>query len=129
MKPNKVCTEAATHLICLQVLPEHIQQQMIWSRFVNSSGQTARNKACDLHMEHLNHTAKNALGQHSYLNPKAVERVGKCFGLFQNARKQFDTTTGVHHSSGRRVRASKAMDFKLVESKVFRKTNNRIVFQ
>ena len=90
--------EAATLLISLQVLPERIQQQIIWSRLVNTSGQTARNKACDLHMEHLNRTAKDALGQHSHLHPKSVERVGKCVGLFQSARKQFDTTTGVHHS-------------------------------
>ena len=64
---------------------------MIWSRFVNPRGQTARNKAGDLHMEHLNHTAKDALGQHSHLHPKSVEWVGKCVGLFQNAKKQFDT--------------------------------------
>ena len=127
---TKYALEAATLLISLQVLPELIQQQIIWSRFVNASGQTARNKACDLHMEHLNRTAKDALGQHSHLHPKSVERVGKCIGLFQNARKQFDTTTGVHHSIGRHVRASAATDLQkiikqLVESKVFWETSNR----
>ena len=56
---------------------------MIWSRFVNVSGQAGRNIACDLHMEHLNRTAKSALGQ----RPKSVSRVGKCLGLFQNVKK------------------------------------------
>ena len=127
---TKYALEAATLLISLQVLPERIQQQMIWSHFVNPRGLTAWNKACDLRMEHLNRTAKDALGQHSHLHPKCEERVGKCVGLFQNARKQFDTTTGVHHSTGKHVRASAATDLhkiikQLVESKVFRKMSNR----
>ena len=127
---TKYALEAVTLLINLQVLPERIQQQMIWSRFVNPSGQAAQNEACDLHMEHLNRTAKDALGQHSHLNPKSVTRVGKCVGLFRNARKQFDTVTDVHHSIGKHVRASAATDLskitkQLVESQVFRETSNR----
>lgn len=127
---TKYALEAATLLINLQVLPERIKQQMIWSRFVNPSGQIGRNKACDLHMEHLNHTAKDALGQHSHLNPKSVTRVGKCIALFQNAQKQFDAVTDVKHSSGKQVRASVSTDLhkivnQLVKSKVFQKKSNR----
>ena len=59
---SKYALEAATLLIKLQIFPERLQQQMIWSRFVNTSGRRAQNIPCDLHMEHLNHTAKNALG-------------------------------------------------------------------
>ena len=127
---TKYALEAATLLINLQVLPERIQQQMIWSRFVNPSGKPARNIPCDLHMEHLNRTAKTALGQHSHLNPKAVTRVGKCVGLFQNAQKQFDATTDVKQSSGKQVRGSYSTDLhkivnQLVKSEVFLKKSNR----
>ena len=84
---TKYALEAATLLINLQVLLERIQQQMIWSRLVNPSGKPAQNLPCDLYMEHLNRTAKSALGQHSHLNPKSVNRVGKCVGLFQSTQK------------------------------------------
>lgn len=107
---TKYTLEAATLLINLQVLPERIQQQMIWSCFVIPSGQTARNKACDLHMEHLNRTAKDTFRQHSHFNPKSVTRVGKCATIFQNSQKQFDTVTDVKSSSGKQVRASVSTD-------------------
>ena len=97
---------------------------------MNTSGQAGHNKPCDLHMEHLNRTAKEALGQHSNLNPKSVNRVGNCVGLFQNVCKQFDAVTGAHQSSGKHVRASEASDLQkiihqLLVSKVFHKTQNR----
>ena len=87
-------------------------------------------RLASMHMEHLNRTAKDALGQHSHLNPKSVTHVGKCVGLFRNARKQFDTVTDVHHSIGKHVCASAATDLtkitkQLVESQVFRETSNR----
>lgn len=125
---TKYALEAAKLLISLEIMPERIQQQMTWSRFVNPSGQAGRNVACDLHMEHLNRTAKEALGQHSHLNPKSVTRVGKCVGLFQNAQKQFDSVTNVNQSSGRQVCASISTDLhkvveQLVKSEVFIKRN------
>ena len=59
-----------------------------------------------------------------------MTRVGKCVGLFRNARKQFDTVTDVHHSISKHVHASAATDLtkitkQLVESQVFRETSNR----
>ena len=130
MNRTKYALEAATLLISLQILPERIKQQIIWSRFVNVSGQAACNKPCDLHMEHLNRTAKEALGQHSHLNPQSVNCIGKCVGLLHGVLKQFDATTTVHHSSGRHVPASAATDLEkivnqLVESQVFEKCSCR----
>ena len=129
-RASKYAREAATLLINLQVLPERIQQQMIWSRFVNPSGKPAQNLPCDLHMEHLNRTAKSALGQHSHLNPKSVNRVGKCIGLFQSTQKQFDAVTSVKQSSGKQVRGSSSTDLckivnQLVKSEVFLKKSHR----
>ena len=124
---TKYALEAATLLITLNVLPYRLQQQLIWSRFVNTHGHRAGNKPCDLHMEHLNFTAKHALGQHSSFNPKSVSRVGRCIGLFQNAQYQFNRVTAVHHSGGkhRRLPASTDIVKQLVESEVFKKRSSR----
>ena len=73
---------------------------MIWSHFVNVIGKPGHNKPCDLHMEQLNHTAKETLGPQACLNPKAVSRVGNCICLFQNVCRQFDMVSDPHHSSG-----------------------------
>ena len=127
---TKYALEVATLLINLQVMPERIQQQMLWSRFVNPSGKVAHNKPCDLHMEHLNRTAKDALGQHSHLNPRTVTRVGKCIGLFRHVQQQFDAITGIHHTSGTHVCASAETDLRkivqqLMECQVFQRHSNR----
>ena len=62
---NKYALEAVTLITNIQLFPPRLSQQLIWSRFVNTVGQPAHKKPCDLHMEHLNRTAKEALGQHS----------------------------------------------------------------
>ena len=107
---SKYALEAATLLISLKVLPERIQHQFLWCRFINSSGHLARNIPCDLHMEHLNRIAKDALGQHSAFNPKSVGRVGRCVGLFQNVKRQFDCITSVHNTSGGHAHVVAATD-------------------
>jgi hypothetical protein len=81
-------------------------------------------------MEHLNCTAKDALGQHSCFNPKSVSRVGRCVGLFQNAQRQFDCVTAVHHAGGGHCHVPATTDVtkiikQLVENKVFQKRENR----
>ena len=127
---RKYALEAATLLINIQILPKRIQQQIIWSHFVNTRGVAGHNQPCELHMEHLNRTAKAALGQHSNLNPKSVRRVGNCIGLLQNIKNQFDTVTGAHQPLGKHVRVSEETDLRkiiqqLLVSKVFTKTCNR----
>ena len=127
---TKYALEVATLLINLHVLPERLKQQIIWSRFVNMSGKAGDNKPCDLQMEQLNRTAKEALGPQAILNPKSVKRVGNCIALFQNVCRQFDAVSGAHHSSGKHVRASEATDLRkivhqLLVSNVFQKHSNR----
>ena len=127
---TKYALEAATLLIKLHVLPQRLTQQIIWSRFVNMSGKAGHNKPCDLHMEHLNRTAKEALGPQACLNPKSVKRVGNCIALFQNLCRQFDIVSDAHRSSGKHVRASETTDLQkivhqLLSANVFQKTSNR----
>ena len=127
---TKYALEAATLLIYLRILPSRISEQIIWSRFINVSGKAGHNKPCDLHMEHMNRTAKEALGPQACLNPKAVTRVGNCIALFQNVCRQFDVVSEAHHSSGKHVRASDTTDLQkivhqLLLANVFQRIRNR----
>ena len=127
---TKYALEAATLLINLHVLPQRLAQQIMWSRFVNMSGKAGHNKPCDLHMEHLNRTAKEALGPQACLNPKSVKRIGNCIALFQNVCRQFDIVSDAHHSTGKHVQSSDTTDLQkivhqLLCANVFQKTSNR----
>ena len=97
---------------------------------MNTHGQPAGNKLCDLHMEHLNCTAKHALGLHSSFSPKSVSRVGRYIGLVQNAQQQFDSVTSVYHSGGKHCHLPASTDIvriikQLVESEVFIQKGSR----
>ena len=86
-------------------------------------------KQLDLHMEHLNCTAKETLGPQAYLNPKAVSCVGNCISLFQNVCRQFDMVSDTHHSSGKHCQSSETTDLhkgvnKLIHVNVFQTTRN-----
>lgn len=75
--------------------------------FVNNSGKAGHNNPCDLHLEHLNCTAKEALGPQACLNPTSVKHVGT---LFQNICRVFDTVSNAHHSTGKQVQSSDKTD-------------------
>lgn len=96
---TKYVLEAAKLLINLHILPQWLTQQMIWSHFVNMSGKAGHNRPCHLHMEHLNHTAKDVLGPQACLNQKSVKHVGNCIALFQNLCRQFVIVSDAHHHS------------------------------
>ena len=61
------------------------------SHFVNVHGQPGRNIPVDLHMEHLNRLAKDAiknLGSNKTVG--TVARVGRCIGTLSHVLNQFD---------------------------------------
>lgn len=81
-------------------------------------------------MEHMNRTAKEALGHQALCNPKSVKRIGNSIGLFRNVCEQFDAVTRSHQASGKHVRASEDTDIQkiiqqLLAANVFRKTAKR----
>ena len=41
------------------ILSPRLSHQLLWSRFVNTSGKEGSNVPCDLHMEHLNRVLKD----------------------------------------------------------------------
>ena len=42
-------------------LPPHQAAELIWGRFINTTGLPGRNIPNDLHMEHLNRSVKTAI--------------------------------------------------------------------
>ena len=74
-----------------------------------------------LHIEYLNHTAKDALGQRLHLNPKTVACVGNCIGLFQNVKKQFDPVSNVSQSRGKHIYSSTATDLQKIVKQIVKK--------
>ena len=75
----------------LYALSPRLSNQLMWSRFVNVHGQPGRNIPVDLHMEHLNRLAKDAiknLGSNKTVG--AVARVGQCIGTLSHVLNQFD---------------------------------------
>lgn len=106
-------------------------QQLIWSRFVNTSGNKGHNISCDLHMEHLNRACKTAissLGANTTQN--AIICVGKCITPLVKALYQFDSQTGVPKVYGTHSTASLMKDIdlvvkELISAQVFKVEPNR----
>ena len=46
------------------LLPQRLPQQLMWSRFVNTTGKPGCNIPCDLFMEHLNRACKTSIYLH-----------------------------------------------------------------
>ena len=105
--------------------------QLAWSRTVNTHGHTGKNISCDLHLEHLNRVAKNALGGlSSNITEKSVERIGKTVGMMSNLSHQFDMHNNVPTPSNYHTRKPKRKDVTMMvdqlrKSKVFKFQDGR----
>ena len=76
-------------------------EQLLWSRFVNTSGRPGKNIPMDLHMEHLNRICKDAIsGLGANKTPAAIQRIGKCVGVVQSVNDNFDEQTKVNEAKG-----------------------------
>ena len=83
-------------------LSQRQAHQLIWSRFVNTTGLPGRNIACDLHMEHLNRVCKEAVcGLGANKTPKAITRIGKCIGVLMPVLENYDKGISISAQSGR----------------------------
>lgn len=133
-KRTNYSIEAFTMLMQHEVLfSPRMQHQLLWNRTVNTQGRPGKNIPCDLHMEHINRTCKNAIG---LLGPNvsregAISRVGKSVGQLSKVTASFDKTNGVSGESGKRSRRTVAKDVdKLLkqvhhDSHVFKATKGR----
>ena len=107
-------------------------KQLLWSRFINTSGKPGQNKSCDLHMEHLNRVVKTTIGGlESNVTPKSISRIGKCAGVLIKVCNQFDSISAVVQRSGKHGGASWTKDIKKIteqlnETKVYKETPGRM---
>ena len=80
-----------------------LAQELLTTRFINVHGRHHKNIPADLHMEHLNKIAKDAIeGLGANKKEKAIVRVGRAIGTVAPVLFSFDqdndvtATTGVH---------------------------------
>lgn len=114
------------------LLPPRMAEQLIWNRTVNIHGRAGKNVSCDLHMEHLNRDAKNAItGLGSNITEEAVKRVGKSIGETVKIMRNFDKVNKIKVPSSRHSKRSCAKDMNLLikqlheDSCVFKKVPGR----
>ena len=72
-------------------LSPRLSSQLMWSRFINVHGRPGRNIPLDLHIEHLNRLAKDAiqnLGSNKTVG--GVARVGRCIGTLSHILDKCD---------------------------------------
>ncbi len=95
------------------LLPPHLSQQLIWTRFVNTHGKRGYNVSADLHMVHLNRTCKDVLANlGDNKTPNAIMRAGKVAGTISELLTNFDSVNGIDHGSGMHTHRSQDEDLK-----------------
>lgn len=73
---------------------ERMSMQLVWSRFVNTKGETGCNIPCDLYMEHLNRRIKTIIRNlGSNVSDKSITRAGKSLGALQHVCETFEKET------------------------------------
>ena len=73
------------------LLSPRLAKQLAWNRTINTHGYRGKNISADLHMEHLNRLAKDALlSLGSNIQDEAVERIGKCLRQTMKVLKIYD---------------------------------------
>ena len=105
--------------------------QLIWSRFVNTHGQTGHNIECDLHMEHLNRLCKNSMkSMGSNKTEKAIQRAARAIGKTSAVVNNFNrisklSPTSSKHSSANISKDRDLIIKELVNNKVFKVIDGR----
>ncbi len=93
------------------LLTPRMAKQLLWSRFVNSQGGRGHNIPADLHMEHLNRTCKDTLGNlGANKTPQAIVRAGKAAGNISKMLKHFDFVNKITPGSSAHTRQSQQKD-------------------
>jgi len=102
-------------------LPPRLSAQLLWSPFINVHGEPGKNIPADLHMEHLNRLAKDAIrSQGANKTNRAISRVGKAVGTLAPVLNQFDKDNCVATPSGKHSRANAKTDISVVVSELIK---------
>jgi L1 cell adhesion molecule like protein len=105
-------TEALNLLIQLNfTLSPRMAAQLKWNRTVNVHNRPGKNISSDLHMEHLNRTAKTALaGIGSNVADESIVRIGRAIKILCDTMHCFDRQHGITEVSGAHSQCSNKKD-------------------
>ena len=96
-------------------LPPRQAAELIWGRFINTTGLPGRNIPNDLHMEHLNRSVKTAIQN---LGPNKTEegitKVGKILRVLVPLLHKFDLENGVSKVSGHHSKPGEDKDIRII---------------
>ncbi len=102
-------------------LPPRLAAELKWSRFVNVHGRPGKYIPTDLHMEHLNRLAKEAIrGLGANKTEQAIVRVGRAIGTLGPVLDKFDQENGIATVSGAHTRASVEKDRNVIVSELLK---------
>jgi len=107
----------ALHFLCqyYQNLPMQQAQQLLYSRFVNTTGIRGRNIPLDLHQEHLNKLCKDCVkGLGSNKTKQGITRCNKALGTLHDLLKNFDEKNNVACANGAHRSPSNKLDLNLI---------------
>lgn len=97
------------------VTSPRLQQQLLWSRFVNSKGGKGKNIPTDLHMEHLNRMLKDVItGLGANISESSIMNASKSLNAIALLTETFDDQLGIHHASIHHTKKSSDKDRELV---------------
>lgn len=112
-------------------LTPRLQNELLYSRFINVHGRPGKNIPGDLHMEHLNRLAKEAIkGLGANKTEVPVVRVGRALGKIAPVLDNFDDDNDIVGPSGIHSVAKSTKDVEIMVSvlsdqTVFRQTPGR----
>ena len=97
------------------VTSPRLQQQLLWSRFVNSKGGSGKNIPIDLHMEHLNRMLKDVItGLGANISESSIMNASKSLNAIVSLSESFDAQLGIHQASIHHTKKSSDKDRELV---------------
>ena len=112
---NYACEAANFLLQQSYTLSPRLSPQLLWSQFINVHGRPGKNIAGDLHMEHLNRIAKEAIRfQGANKMEKAIERIGRAIGTLSPVLDNFNTHNDVPTTSSRQQKPDAQKDIQIV---------------
>ena len=118
---NYACEAANLLVQHFYTLSPRLSAQLIWSRFINVHGRPGKNIAGDLHMEHLNKIAKEAiLFQGANKTTKAMLRIGHTIGTLSPVLDQFDAQNKVSSTNSIHARPDSRNDVHTVVNELIK---------
>lgn len=128
---NYACEAANLLLQYNYTMSPRQSAQLLWSRFINTQGLPGRNIPVDLHMEHLNKLAKDAINiLGSNKSESAIQRVGRAIGTLSPVLSNFDSENKITSTSSKQNRPHAHKDIVIVidelrKAKCFEKEDGR----